>query len=68
MSASKTVAVSETPVKGSFPDVPPVKYEGPAAKNPLAYRHYNPDERVEGKSMRDHPGSAADCSGLEKVS
>src|SRR5438874_7288912 len=37
-----------------FPDVPKVKYEGPDSKNPLAFRHYNPDEVVEGKPMRDH--------------
>jgi xylose isomerase len=37
-----------------FPDVPKIKYEGPASANPLAFRHYNPDEVVEGKSMRDH--------------
>jgi xylose isomerase len=37
-----------------FPDVPAIKYEGPESKNPLAYRHYNPDETVEGKPMRDH--------------
>src|SRR5215471_13936118 len=37
-----------------FPDVPKIKYEGPDSKNALAYRHYNPDEMVEGKSMRDH--------------
>src|SRR6188474_2499065 len=38
----------------AFPDVPKIKYEGPDSKNPLAYRHYNPDEKVEGKTMRDH--------------
>ena len=37
-----------------FPDVPKIKYEGPDSKNPLAFRHYNPDEMVEGKSMKDH--------------
>ena len=37
-----------------FPDVAKIKYEGPDSKNPLAFRHYNPDEVVEGKSMRDH--------------
>src|SRR4051812_17551389 len=37
-----------------FPDVPKIPYEGPDSKNPLAYRHYNPDEKVEGKSMKDH--------------
>src|SRR5690606_7577708 len=24
------------------------------SKNPLAFKHYNPDEIVEGRSMRDH--------------
>jgi xylose isomerase len=35
-------------------DVPKIKYEGPTSKNPLAFRHYNPDELVEGKKMKDH--------------
>jgi xylose isomerase len=35
-------------------DVPKIKYEGPTSKNPLAFRHYNPDEVVEGKTMKDH--------------
>jgi xylose isomerase len=37
-----------------FPEVERVAYEGPASKNPLAFRHYNTHEMVEGKSMRDH--------------
>lgn len=37
-----------------FPDIPKIAYEGPKSKNPLAFKHYNPDELVEGKSMRDH--------------
>jgi len=37
-----------------FPDVSAIQYEGPESNNPLAFRHYNPDEQVEGKSMRDH--------------
>jgi xylose isomerase len=37
-----------------FPDVPAIKYEGPDSKNPLAFRHYNPAEVVEGKTMADH--------------
>jgi xylose isomerase len=37
-----------------FPDVPKkIEYEGPKAKNPLAFRHYNPDETIEGRTMRD---------------
>jgi xylose isomerase len=38
----------------AFPDVATIKFEGPDSKNPLAFRHYNPDEVVEGKSMKDH--------------
>ena len=33
---------------------PKIKYEGPKSKNPLAFRHYNADEKVAGKTMRDH--------------
>src|SRR5262249_3148506 len=27
---------------------------GPDSKNPLAFRHYNPDELVDGKTMKEH--------------
>jgi xylose isomerase len=37
-----------------FPDVPVIKYEGPDSTNPLAFRHYNPTEKVDGKTMADH--------------
>ena len=37
-----------------FPEVTSIKYEGPESKNPLAFKHYNADELVEGKSMREH--------------
>jgi xylose isomerase len=37
-----------------FPDVQPVRYEGPQSANPLSFRHYDPDALVEGKPMRDH--------------
>ena len=37
-----------------FFDVPKIKYEGPSSKNPLAFRHYNADELVEGKPMKEH--------------
>jgi xylose isomerase len=36
-----------------FPDVPKIAYEGPKSKNPLAFKHYNPDEVVEGQKMKD---------------
>ncbi|ADV62095.1 D-xylose isomerase [Isosphaera pallida ATCC 43644] len=37
-----------------FPDVPKIRYGGPTSKNPLEFKHYNPDEVVAGKTMRDH--------------
>ncbi len=37
-----------------FPEVKKVEYEGPDSKNPLAFKHYNPDEKVMGKRMADH--------------
>lgn len=36
-----------------FPEVTKVEYEGPRTKNRLAFRHYNPEEVVEGQTMRD---------------
>lgn len=38
----------------AFPEVDKIKYEGPDSDNPLAFRWYNPEEVVEGKTMRDH--------------
>jgi hypothetical protein len=38
----------------AFPDVAPIRFEGPGSKNPLAFRHYDPDALVEGRSMREH--------------
>jgi len=35
-------------------ETPRVTYEGPDARDPLAFKWYNPDERLEGKAMRDH--------------
>ncbi len=38
----------------AFPEIPTIKYEGPETDNPFAFRWYNPDEIIEGKSMKDH--------------
>ena len=38
----------------AFPEISPIAYEGPQSRNPLAFRYYNADEMVEGRSMRDH--------------
>lgn len=37
-----------------FGDLTPATYEGPDSTNPLAFRHYDPDEIVLGKPMKDH--------------
>ncbi len=37
-----------------FPDVPKIRFEGPDSKNTLAFRHYNENEVVEGKTMKEH--------------
>ncbi|MCL1991233.1 MAG: xylose isomerase [Defluviitaleaceae bacterium] len=37
-----------------FPDVAKIKYEGKGSKNPFAFKHYNPEEIVLGKTMEDH--------------
>ncbi len=37
-----------------FPTIPVIKYEGKDSKNMLAFRHYNPDEIILGKPMREH--------------
>lgn len=38
----------------AFPKISKIAYEGPQSKNPLAFKHYNADEIVAGKTMRDH--------------
>src|SRR5947208_15423524 len=38
----------------AFPKIPKIQYEGPKSRNPLAFKHYNPDELVQGKTMKDH--------------
>src|SRR3954464_7928063 len=38
----------------AFPEIKNIPFEGPQSKNPLAYRYYNADEKVEGRTMRDH--------------
>ncbi len=37
-----------------FPHIPKIAYEGTSSKNPLSFRHYNPDEVILGKTMREH--------------
>jgi xylose isomerase len=38
-----------------FPEITrPIAYEGPDSKNPLSFKHYNPGEKVLGKTMAEH--------------
>ena len=38
----------------AFPEIQRIAFEGPDSKNSLAFRHYHADEKVAGKTMRDH--------------
>ena len=37
----------------AFPKVEKIRYEGPRSKDPLAFKHYNAGELVEGRPMKD---------------
>lgn len=37
-----------------FESIPPVRYEGPGSGTGLAYRHYNPQQVLLGKTMQEH--------------
>ncbi|TDL81543.1 xylose isomerase [Palleronia sediminis] len=39
---------------GFFDGIAPVTFKGPETDDPLAFRHYDPDETVMGKRMEDH--------------
>src|SRR5258705_4829569 len=40
--------------RAAFPEISKIQFEGPQSKNPLAFRHYNADEKVDGKTMKEH--------------
>jgi len=48
---SRTVFTGDTPY---FPDVDQIKYEGPESDNPLAFKAYDPERVVAGKTMEEH--------------
>ena len=37
-----------------FKGIPKIKYEGKNSDNPLAYKYYNPEEVIDGKTMKEH--------------
>ncbi|OTN93997.1 xylose isomerase [Enterococcus faecium] len=42
-----------------FPMIKEVKYEGPRTENSFAYRHYDPEQEILGKPMKEHLRFAA---------
>ncbi len=38
----------------AFPEISKIQFEGPDSRNPLAFRHYDENELVEGKPMKEH--------------
>jgi xylose isomerase len=40
--------------KEYFEDISTVPYEGPNSENPLAFKYYDPDKEIGGKTMREH--------------
>ena len=38
----------------AFPQIPVIPFEGAGSANPLAFKHYDADALIEGKTMRDH--------------
>ena len=41
-------------MKPAFPNIAEIQYEGAQSQNPLAFKHYNAEELVAGKTMREH--------------
>lgn len=37
-----------------FPEIPRIVYGGPKSRNPLEFKHYNPDEVVGDKTLKEH--------------
>ena len=40
--------------KEYFPGIGKIKYEGRESKDPLAFKWYNPEQMINGKTMKDH--------------
>src|SRR6202451_2215237 len=40
--------------KEFFKGIPPIQYEGPKSRRALAFRHYDPNETIDGKTLKDH--------------
>ncbi|PID60038.1 xylose isomerase [candidate division KSB3 bacterium] len=49
MSTKVTIGAQEY-----FPEIAKIQYEGPESENPLAFKYYDENKVVAGKSMKDH--------------
>jgi xylose isomerase len=38
----------------AFPEISKIQFEGPDSRNPLAFKHYDSEQLVDGKPMKDH--------------
>jgi xylose isomerase len=43
-----------TQVNNYFPGISTINYEGPTSDNPMAFRWYDPNKVIAGKTMKDH--------------
>ena len=41
-------------MKQFFESISKIKYEGPSSTNPFSFKYYNPDEMINGKTMKEH--------------
>jgi len=46
--------MKKSSTKSHFARIRSIRYEGAGTDNPLAFRHYNPAEEIDGKSLKDH--------------
>ena len=46
--------IEEEAMSDIFPNIPAIKFEGPGSDNPLAFKRYDPDKKVGGKTMKEH--------------
>ena len=56
---SRQVNIGEQSMAQFFESIDKIKFEGEASTNPLAFRHYNADEVILGKTMKEHLRFAA---------
>jgi len=40
--------------KEAYPGIGKIEYEGRKSRNPMAFKWYNPDQKVSGKTMKEH--------------